>query len=65
LECDFEAAILGSYDGKMLTEPVSDGRVCDVPYDHANRAWRAWDPGYGDATAVWFAQVIGKELGRN
>jgi hypothetical protein len=61
-ECSFDAAIVGAYYSKMLALADQDGRVCGVPYDPAARVWTAWDLGYRDATAVWFAQVVGKEI---
>lgn len=61
-ECDFEAAVVGSYYGSLLALAEADGRICGVPYDHAARVWTAWDLGFRDATAIWFCQVIGKEL---
>lgn len=61
-ECSFEAAIKGAYFGKLMVQAEEAGRICGVPYDPAARVWTAWDLGYRDATAVWFAQVIGKEI---
>lgn len=61
-ECDFEAAVRGSYYGKLMAELEAKQQICAVPYDHAAQVWTAWDLGYRDATAVWFAQFIGKEI---
>ncbi len=39
-----------------------EDRICSVPYDPSVPVWTAWDLGYRDATAIWFAQVVGKEV---
>jgi len=54
-ECSFDAAVIGSYYGKLISEAEQAGRVCGVPHD-------PWDLGIRDATAIWFAQVVGKEI---
>jgi hypothetical protein len=62
-ECSFEAAIIGAYYGKQMASLVQAGdRIAGVPYDPAARVYTAWDLGYRDATAVWFVQVIGREI---
>ncbi len=33
-----------------------------MPYDPAALVWTAWDLGIRDATAIWFAQAIGREV---
>lgn len=61
-ECSFEAAIQGAYYGKALKEADEAGRITRVPYDPALPVWTAWDLGIGDSTAIWFAQIAGKEI---
>ena len=61
-ECSFEAAVVGSYYGRPMAEADSDGRVTRVPYDPVAQVWTAWDLGIADATAIWFAQVVGREV---
>jgi phage terminase large subunit len=61
-ECSFDAAIVGSYYGKLMARAEADKRVAGVPYDPAALVWTAWDLGIRDATAIWFAQVIGREI---
>ena len=61
-ECSFEAAIVGSYYGKLMTAADAERRITGVPYDPAALVWTAWDLGIRDATAIWFAQVIGREI---
>ena len=61
-ECSFDAAILGSYFGRELADAETAGRIGAVPYDTAVPVHTAWDIGIGDSTAIWFFQVIGREL---
>jgi hypothetical protein len=62
-ECSFEAAIVGAYYGKLMAEAAEDERICGVPHDPAHQVWTAWDIGGDrDATVIWFAQLIGKEI---
>ncbi len=61
-ECSFEAAIHGAYYAKEMTRAREDGRIMGVPYDPSALVWTAWDLGISDATAIWFAQVIGREI---
>jgi len=61
-ECSFEAAIIGAYYGALMRQAEADGRITGVPYDPAALVWTAWDLGMRDATAIWFAQVVGREI---
>ena len=61
-ECSFDAAIVGSYYGKLMAAAEKDGRIAGVPYEPASLVWTAWDLGIRDATAIWFAQVVGREI---
>ncbi len=60
-ECSFEAAIIGAYYGKQMAALAGE-HISGVPYDPAARVYTAWDLGYRDATAIWFVQVIGREI---
>jgi phage terminase large subunit len=62
LEVSFDAAILGAYYAAEIADAEAEGRITDVPYDPAVPVHTAWDLGIGDATAIWFFQVIGQEL---
>lgn len=62
LECSFDAAILGSYFGRDIADAETSGRIGDVGYDPAVPVHTAWDLGIGDSTAIWFFQIIGKEV---
>lgn len=61
-ECSFDAAVKGAYYGKLMEQAEADKRICGVPYDPSSQVWTAWDLGIRDATAIWFAQVVGKEV---
>lgn len=61
-ECSFDAAIVGSYYGKLIAEAEGAKRITGVPYDPAAQVWTSWDLGIRDATSIWFAQVVGREI---
>jgi phage terminase large subunit len=61
-ECSFDAAVVGAYYGKLMARAEAERRIAGVPYDPAAPVWTAWDLGIRDATAIWFAQVIGREI---
>ncbi len=61
-ECSFDAAIVGSYYGKLLNDAEQSKRICGVPYDPAAQVWTSWDLGIRDSTAIWFAQIVGREI---
>jgi hypothetical protein len=62
MEVSFVAAIRGAIYRSELAAIEADGRLCSVPYDPAVPVWTAWDLGIGDATAIWCAQLVGKEI---
>ena len=61
-ECSFTAAVRGSYYGKILEDAEREGRICGVPYQPGYPVHTAWDLGFSDSTAIWFAQVVGREV---
>jgi hypothetical protein len=61
-ECSFNAAVEGSYYGSIINDLEANGRVTDFPRDDLCRSFTAWDIGMGDSTAIWVAQVAGKEV---
>ena len=61
-ECSFQAAIVGAYYGGLMEAAEQDGRIAGVPYDPAALVYTAWDLGIGDSTAIWFVQIVGKEI---
>jgi hypothetical protein len=61
-ECSFEAAVIGAYYGKLMQQADGDKRITGVPYEPTAQVYTAWDLGIRDSTAIWFAQVIGREI---
>lgn len=61
-ECSFDAAILGSYYGRDLDVAERERRIGIVPYEGRTPVHTAWDLGVGDSTAIWFVQLVGKEI---
>jgi hypothetical protein len=61
-ECSFEAAILGAYYGVEMRELSDAGRITTVNYDKTLPTYTAWDLGRRDDTAIWWFQVIRKEI---
>ncbi len=61
-ECNFNSAVQGSYFGKLINDLERDHHITDFPRDDLCRSFTAWDLGMGDSTAIWVAQVVGKEI---
>lgn len=61
-ECSFDAAIVGSYYGKLMQQAEADKRITGVAYEPVAPVWTTWDLGIRDATAIWFIQVVGREV---
>jgi len=60
LECDFAAAILGSYYGKIMNDITAAGQICELPYDPNYPVSTFWDIGIKDKCTVWFRQKVGR-----
>ena len=61
-QCSFEAAVIGAYYGRLMQQADTDKRIAGVPYEPTATVYTAWDLGIRDATAIWFAQVVGREI---
>ena len=61
-DCYFNAAVEGSYYGKIINDLEGLGRIADFPRDDLCRSFAAWDLGMGDSTVIWIAQLAGKEI---
>jgi hypothetical protein len=60
-ECSFFAAVEGSYYGSIINNlPIE--RFTEFARDDLLKTYTAWDLGVGDSTAIWVAQVMGKEV---
>jgi len=62
METSFDAAVEGAYYAHALTQAEEEGRIGFVPYDPVLPVHAAWDLGIGDATAIWLAQFVGREI---
>jgi phage terminase large subunit len=60
--CSFEAAVIGSFYGRVIARLEREKRVCAVPHDPSLPVYTGWDLGLDDSTAVWFAQIAGQEI---
>jgi hypothetical protein len=61
-ECSFEASVIGAYYADEMDRAKTEGRIGRVPHDPAATVWTYWDLGLDDATAVWFGQLINREV---
>lgn len=61
-ECSFQAAVMGAYYGREMTEAEQGKRIANVPWEPDLQVHTAWDLGIGDSTAIWFAQTAGREV---
>lgn len=60
--CDFDAALIGTYFAKHISQAQGDGRITTVPYDPRLSVHTSWDLGMDDDTAIWFWQVSGQQV---
>jgi hypothetical protein len=58
----WESAIDGSYYAKQMSLARIEKRIGRIHYDETIPVHTAWDLGYNDSTAIWFFQLIGKEI---
>lgn len=61
-ECSFTAAVTGAYYGRLMEQLDREGRIASVPYRPGFPVMTAWDLGFSDSTAIWFAQLVGSEV---
>ncbi len=59
-ECAFDVPALGAIYAAELG--AAKARIGRVPYDGSALVHTAWDLGVGDATAIWFYQVVQGEI---
>lgn len=60
-EC-FHTSLEGAYYTRQMLDIRKGKRIGYVPHDPLLPVSTSWDLGYGDSTAVWFFQLIGKEI---
>lgn len=58
----FEQTLEGAFYAEQMTQARSEGRITHVPYQAGALVHTWWDLGVDDATAIWFAQEVGKEI---
>ena len=61
-ECSFDAPVEGAYYGALLNEADEQNRITRIPNETLSRTVCAWDLGISDSTAIWVAQIVGKEV---
>jgi phage terminase large subunit len=52
------SAVVGAVYGEELKACRAEDRICRVPVDRTKPVDTFWDLGFGDATAIWFAQAV-------
>ncbi len=52
----------GLYYGRQIGMARVEKRITSVYYDETVPVHTAWDLGYNDSTAIWFVQLVGKEI---
>jgi phage terminase large subunit len=52
----------GAIYAKQINKAREEKRICRVPYDPACEVFTAWDLGFGDSTAIFWLQFVGREL---
>lgn len=60
--CDFTANSQGFYYLKLMEEALTSGRIANIPYNPEIPVDTWWDIGVSDSTAIWFTQIVGKEI---
>lgn len=58
----FTNFIEGAFWSEQYDRALKEQRITRVPYDTAYPVTTWWDIGYSDHTAIWYAQVIGREI---
>lgn len=57
-EGECRSAVEGAVYGVEILEAMEEGRITRVPVDRTKPVDTFWDLGYGDKTAIWFAQAV-------
>lgn len=52
----------GSVFGQQISRAEIDGRIGRVPYDASAGVYAVFDLGISDSTAIWWYQMIGREI---
>jgi phage terminase large subunit len=57
-EGETKSSVEGAVYGAEIAQVEAENRVTEVPCDRTKPVDTFWDLGFGDETAIWFAQVI-------
>ena len=58
MECNWDAAVKGSFYGQLMNAVEKDGRVTRVPHDPDLPVHTAWDLGMADSTVITYVQRL-------
>lgn len=58
----YATVVSGAYYAQALSQAASERRICPLTPDPLCEIKAAWDLGVGDATAIWIAQFVGKQI---
>lgn len=61
-EGNFDNRKNGYIYAKMIQKARDEKRICRVPCEQGYEVYTAWDLGWGDSTAIWWFQIVGREL---
>lgn len=61
-EGDYATVLSGAYFAKHIAEARAEGRIGKVAADPLMQKRAFWDIGFNDATAIWVAQFVGREI---
>ena len=61
-EGDYATVLTGAYYAKHLQEAREQGRIGKVAKDPLIEIKAFWDIGFNDATSIWVAQFVGREI---
>jgi phage terminase large subunit len=60
--CSFNAAILGAFYAREMTQVRGEGRIAEIEPLPGKPVHTAWDIGVKDDTSIWWFQVVGRQL---
>jgi len=60
--CSFEASSVGAYYGHLIEKAENEGRIGNVAWEPQIPVQTWWDLGIDDSTAIWFVQILGREI---
>ena len=59
---DYVTSLAGAYYSKHLLDARAQGRIGKVQPDPLMQVRAFWDIGFNDATSIWIAQFVGREI---